>query len=516
MHISKIRLPAWDLKKAGVLSLQAAAVVVLTFACLLRFIWISDIPYIADEPNLILSAMELNANGAWAEKGLQGAKGVHYGPLPTWIYQLGVASVSSPTELALLKAIVITAITLFCLWVWSRGLRKSESQLVWLAVVSPFLWFYARDLWDNSLAVAFSLALWTSYLHFDQRPALRRLVLPVVLASSLFLIHLMSTPILAAVAVHFAIKHRAWIRRRWAGVLVLAVLAVAIDARYILQLMAIPSSPQQGAWTLKSLVFVLKAPGYFSSWGMSYFLGNGWMRVPLFPQWTQIAIGIASGFTLFVYGFFFVGLWLATRRPGRFIGLNKQVTKNEGVSWQTESDALALMTLAFFTALSYAKGLSEHPHYFNAIWPAVFYLVWRGMAFLWSAPAWKEQGFGWVGKAAVGTWALAVVLVLASLTARLHWTEGTRTLHYGPTLGNLWDVSDLLSRADGARIVPVAFHTRFFPQALASLIEWRKRTGQVGSGDGLVGTWLLTYRNPKENWNGAIVLAPFAPDETNR
>ena len=286
----------------------------LAYCFALRLLWISDVPFILDEPQLFAKAMQANAEGGWAQRGLQGSQGVHYGAMPTWIYQLMLRAFSSPIEVAFAKAFLITLLTLGCLWVWAKRLRGAERGLLAIAFLSPCLWFYARDLWDNSWGIPFSMVLWTSYLYFDDKPSLRRLIVPAVTAAALVLIHLMSLPLIGAVGIHFVVKHRAWIMRRWAGVAALALLLVAIDFQYLSQLFQLEREVRPGGWSLRGLGFFLKAPTYFSGIDLTYLMGRAWMDIPAFPKAVQILLRLAVGLSLLSYLFFAAGVVQAVGR----------------------------------------------------------------------------------------------------------------------------------------------------------------------------------------------------------
>jgi hypothetical protein len=486
---------------------KVAFVAMLAVGCAMRLLWIGDVPYIADEPQLISNALEANAEGRWAERGLQGGKGVHYGPLPTWIYQVAVSVLTSPVEIAFFKSLLITLITVFCLWIWSRYLRAQDKWFVWVALLSPCLWFYSRDLWDNSWGVPFSIVLWTSYLYFDQKPSLRRLLLPAIMAAGILLIHLMSIPIVAAIVVHFLVKQRQWILRRWAGVLAIAALVVAVDITYFLQIAAIHPPKPPTAWSLESFLFPFFAPFYFSAADSVYFLGNSWMDFPGFSPWFAFVVRIALRISQLGVVLWAAGLVVSAlhqSRRGSWAG-------EFSTSWAGTSEQLALLTMGFFLALSAAKGLVTHPHYFNCIWPAVFFLIWRGATFLWN-PTISAPSFEWLRsgrtptRVAVSLWMASLFLSVTAMQLRVHWGEGTRSLHYGPTVGNLWTVSEELLGKLGAQIIPVTFHARAFPHSLESLVQWRL-TNSAPMGAGTASDrWLVTYRYPKETWSGEVAV----------
>jgi hypothetical protein len=485
----------------------------IVFACvILRLGWISDVPFIWDEPKLFLNALEANAKGTWAARGLQGSQGVHYGPLPTWIYQIFLMVFSSPIEIAFAKALLITLITISCLWVWAKKVQGVERALVGIALLSPYLWFYARDLWDNSWLIPVSLVTWTSYLHFDQQPSLRRLFLPAMGVASLILIHLMSLPLIGALGLHFAVKHRKWILRRWAGVVVFVLLVVAIDFPYLSQ---IASLPNQGAKETEPLAFwylLVQGLSYFSAYKFDYFLGPAWMDVAVFPRSIQILLRVSSGLSLLSFLFFAAGLVQAVRLFVSALFPRRPVPPPLVSPWVQVSDLVAVLTVALFLCLAFVKGLSEHPHYYNGVWPALFYLFWRGACYVWK---YRNDAFpSWAGPAVVSVWILAMILSLGGIVSRVHFGHGSRSVRYGPTLGNMWEVSERLFRLEGAEIIPVAVHARYFPEGLLALVEMRLVQAAIPEAAENPGRWLINYRNSKQTWDGGIELVPYSGKQT--
>ena len=173
-------------------------------------------------------------------------------------------------------------------------------------------------------------------------------------------------------------------------------------------------------------------------------------------------------------------------------------------SWVQVSDLVAVLAFVLFIALSFMKGLSDHPHYFNAIWPALFYLIWRGACYAWN---YRSEGMApWAGRAVVLLWVTASGLCMTGASLRAHLGNGTRSLHYGPTIGNLWSLSEELLKMPGAEIIPVAYHIRMFPHGLQTLVSLRMMSEKTPEPSLNPGRWLITYRDSKQTWNGLIVM----------
>lgn len=136
-----------------------------------------DAPFVNDKPQLVLNALSANDAGTLALRGLMGTKGMPYGPLPIWIYQVLLIVTRHPVTLVVLHAtLMASAIALALYWVWrTTGLW---SWFAFVLVASPYLWAYERALWDNSFNLMFTalaLASYAAFLARGSRLASRRL-----------------------------------------------------------------------------------------------------------------------------------------------------------------------------------------------------------------------------------------------------------------------------------------------------------------------------------------------------
>jgi len=170
---------------------RRAALASLVAACVLPVIWPGDIPFINDEPMLVINAVRANRAGSLAEMGLRGTFGFTYGPFPTWVYQALTAITHDLVVLSALHAALLAATTAGALWWLSRSLRLWP----WFAVVpllSPYFWFFARLLWDNPFLIplgALAIAGYAAQLSSESSWGLRVAVAAMIAG---LLVHLMS------------------------------------------------------------------------------------------------------------------------------------------------------------------------------------------------------------------------------------------------------------------------------------------------------------------------------------
>src|SRR5690606_17924468 len=146
----------------------------------------------------------------WATHGLQGTRGI-YGPAATWFYQLALRLGGGDLAFVCLLKTSICGILLWIASAWLLSLRRPPLSPVILlaAFLSPYLWIYGRDLWDNSFVIPLSALAIASYARFleaeDDTQRQRLLALSFVFLSLGALIHLMMVPVIAALGVHLIV-----------------------------------------------------------------------------------------------------------------------------------------------------------------------------------------------------------------------------------------------------------------------------------------------------------------------
>ncbi len=102
----------------------AALIAIVSFT---TFVFPGDVPFLRDEPMLLGDALLANHTPSRilgislpftpAAHGLQGTRGVAYGPLPLWIYQLLLSLTHNPVAIVSMRAALVSASTaLALLW----------------------------------------------------------------------------------------------------------------------------------------------------------------------------------------------------------------------------------------------------------------------------------------------------------------------------------------------------------------------------------------------------------------
>ncbi|MBT8489018.1 MAG: glycosyltransferase family 39 protein, partial [Gemmatimonadetes bacterium] len=401
-----------------------------------RLLFPGDVPFIADEPLLIQGALDALESKEVAMAGLQGTRGAAYGAAPTWFYQAMLLLTSDLRIVALVKVVFVTLLTGYGLLLLGRSVPRLSTPLGAFAFLSPYLWFYARDLWDNSFAIPFTAMLVATYAAFHASKRTRWLVGTALFAVLCVMTHLMTTPLVGAVLVHLVWSQRRRLAhdRRFAFAAGgLGAAAAAALAPYLRTVSAGPATDLLWSPSPRALLFALDGFRIFTLRGFDYVIGD----------WT--AAGFAPALVVISSVSYGVGAWGA-------VLLNRVL--RQGDVWEAKGAAdgkdaketgdaeaavagVVALTLVFFVIVANGKRLVEHPHYYSGVWIAFFALWWWGMSDLVSRL--------WARRVLVCQ-AATMAAFLVGLAVWLHVNGGTRSLHYGPTLGNQMAVAAELDR----------------------------------------------------------------------
>ncbi len=478
-----------------------------------RLLFPGDVPFIADEPLLIEGALNGLESGQVATTGLQGTRGAAYGAAPTWFYQAMLLFTSDLRMVVVVKIVLVTVLTGVGLFLLGRSVSGLSLPLGAFAFLSPYLWFYARDLWDNSFGVPLTAMLMGTYAAFHASGRTRWLVASAAFVVLSLMTHLMTIPLVGAVLLHFVVSHRRRFMEDRSFAFASGGLAAASALALLPYLRTVTSGPAGDLlWSPspRALLFALDGFRIFTLRGFDYVIGDwsAWGLAPALVALSCLSYGAGGwGMVLLNRRLRERDVWGPTGRSGE-----DEYGESGGAPVPGDASgalaAVVALTLVFFVIVANGKRLVEHPHYYNGVWIAFFALWWWGMDDL-AQRLWARRLF------VVQSAAMAIVLV--GLVAWLHLNVGTRSLHHGPTLANQMAVAAELERLGVEDAPPSpAHHPRLFPQAIRVLrrLDARGRgegastTGTDGSRQGEVGApsgYEIVYARP-EGTGGQIVV----------
>lgn len=407
----------------------AAAIVI---ASLISLVFPGDAPFIYDEPSLFLSAYIANLNHSLASTGLAGSIGVKYGPLPTWIYQVILIITNSPASWVLIKALFMISIITGGLFLMARatGLWK---WVIPLALTSPYIWYYSRNLWDNVFLLPFSSLAIGSYAYYLSCKSSKALLCAFAMALLMPFIHFMAIPLSVVILMHMGLFtwKQTW-KVRTCAVLIVSVILI-FHMGYFNYLLFGPDSfrfhtVNKSADYLKGWIFPWLGGRVLSGWGMEYFFGTKYL--PHHP-----AFLVLKSISCMAYLFVFSGMYFAGKmawKNRKLILLKFRKTDSADVDAITHISLIGLTALLLNTLLCGISNSFFHPHYYNSLWIIYLFFAWLSIDKIvmrkWGIPVVSIYGMS----------CMAVVVILVMM---VHERGGTRGLHYGPTINNQLEIA---------------------------------------------------------------------------
>jgi hypothetical protein len=408
-----------------------AAIAVLVILTVLRP---GDGPFVNDESILMEYALRYNhtAGNLYGfhlpftpcPYGLVGTVGARYGPLPAWTDQLFLLFTRDPITMLAIRAFVCAAVSAIAL-LW---LCRTLGWTPWLAVLtmcSPWLWIYARQLWDNDLGVPLCAMTLAPYADFLLTRRAWAAALAILCGFMMVLIHFMSLALIVPLALHLLIFGRRHIKK-------LDAAAIAIISLTLL--LAIISWPYwYYLWNYTQLGHVSPRPGWIGwvyplyggqelTLGMGKIMpGDGWQDGA--SRLLIVFITIARFITLFIA---LPAVWI-----GMILGL-PHARRGLSSNLAQPVDHLCLIGWAVFVAQIFLDGLSRisfAPDYFNATWIVYIFFAWIAIQ--------RLQIFS--RRFATGLFSFqAALLVICTfiIAVTIACNGGTQSDEYGLTLSN--------------------------------------------------------------------------------
>lgn len=432
--------------------------------------WPGDAPWIYDEPRVIGLALRHLRAGTLPWAGIIGSHGVLYGPVPVWLYECLLVFTHD------LVTLVAAHAALFWLGCGTAVLALAAlcpelaGPAGGAALFSPYLWFYSRLLWDNTLLMPLSGLAVCLYLSHTQQPKAWKLAAVTAALWLCFETHLMSLAVIAPIGLHAAWSAGPWLRQRRGFALALLAAALLACGPYLAALArsaaeAVPS-PLGSPWL--GWVFPLQGGRLFSGLGLAYFLGDDWP--------VSTAERLARSVSGAALPLIWAGMALAAARA------------REGLRAPGRRDAafhMSLLALGAAACQCLFYGLARvygHPHYLGPAWIFNLFFLWNGLSAL---GAWRRPA-AWV-------YGLSLAAATATTIVRLHGAGGTRGIHYGPTLANQIAIGRELNGYHPGHIAMGVQHYQLFPEALATLMDLNDWPGDPSAAPRRLA---IVYRDP--------------------
>lgn len=461
--------------------------VALAVTAAFRLLWPKDTSFLLDQAILIDRALTDNATHTLTTFGLRGTRGLDYGPLAIWLYRVLLFIKTDLVTLVVVRTALVTSITAASLFWLARLCPFLVPEVAIVPLLSPYLYYFARDPWDNSLMIPMVVLAFTAYYAFHlQRKPWQLLIVALCLAGC-FLTHLMSLALTATLGLHFLVYHRDWARRHLGTLAGIVVLTLAVMAPYLGHLAhhwQQAGPPPTGR--MAAVGFSFCGAVQFTAIGFERYLGKQWFASPDSPPAVNAISAVVTFLTALAYVFSWYGLWVAVKRLRSRSPLRDA---RYHLCW------LAAVGFAFHFLLNCAMHLFSYPHYYNGVWIIFLMLVWLGVTQLWQSRP---------GRAAFFAYSASLAISLAHVALQIHTNGGSRELSYGPTLGNWIELARELNEYPPTdRVIVDAFHPRVFPNILPTLQRLYQPTEKHPEATGPL---VLRYANPADPRDGRIVL----------
>lgn len=451
--------------------------IVLCILAACRLVFVGDIPFGNDDAQLFERALADNDAFRITTYGLLGSRGLDYGPLAIWFYRTLLFFTHDILLIATVRIVLVASCTLYVLWTLMNLFQSFKRLCLLLVFLSPYLWFYGRDLWDNSLVIPLSGLAVSQYLLFVKEKKVTPLWVASISATCGVLTHLVFLPVALALLIHFLIFERQWLKDQKKITLGIFVSIAVLLLPYALHVAKSIPKMQSGGGNFNPAHFLmpLLAPRFFTALGMEHFIGKTWSQNPLVYIW---------GVSIVAYPLCWYGIWLATKevRSGR----REQIVFHFAF--------LALISLFLQMCMSQVFRLIPIPNFHSPQWIFTFFFLWISLdRMITTTPS----------RILAGTYAVSLGAAIAHFTFLVHTNGGSRWEHYGPTLQNL------ISVVKESQTKEVRFEVEYFGKYPYIWPSLQRLVGTSTSEPN--GTVIVAYSEPANPHHSYLLLRKSAP-----
>ncbi|RMD73568.1 MAG: hypothetical protein D6820_18345 [Lentisphaerae bacterium] len=479
---------------------------------LVTLLRIDLIPWINDEPRLILRALQANAAGHPAPDGLPGSLGIRYFPVIIWFYQLLLKCSYDILTIAFCK--ILFCYTLFSAAIFSlRRFLRCRAIFLALLFVSPPLWFTHRILWDNCFLVPLVPWVILAAAWFVTRPGWGRLLAWLIPAVLAIYIHpqvlFLQLPSLVVMVLYRKRWFFASLRRFWAVSGLGTLLLLPFLVRLLNSHFTRGSSHRHAA------------PWFAGLTGWRMFCSRDFAAMlPDFPRvvvpdfpWLRWFVQPLHWLSIyFAAGLFGLGvIWLI--REGVRLHRRRQLGCRQAFPVQFHRGTIMLWiaggTVVLQSLFFMVTHVHDFSHYFNGTWIAYYLIMLSGFAML------SERL--WMGACSVYT--AVTTCLLFAVMLRIACCGGAVSFQYGPVLGDQLRIARQVARYRTGNYrwngqTPASFN---FSHALDTLVklEWlRRQTPPTAQTPPLIFT--VTFRTPRTPWDAWQTLSVQSAVNTNK
>jgi hypothetical protein len=398
-----------------------------------------DTPWYFDMPRFFNVAMQFNSTPSHflgmtlpftpAPYGLKGTHGVRYGPGAVWLDQLMLAVTSDPIKMTAGRSVIFALVTgLALLWL-TRVLEVTP----WLAVVtmlSPWMFYYTRQLWDNSLLLPLIAMVLAAYGDFLKRPRAWSLCLVYVCMGLACLIHLECLPFVLPLTAHLLIFQMTWVKRFFWPLLSTVAVMFLISMPWLHYFLTFHGTavPQYASrWA--GWVFPFLGAQHITGWNVGYFLDFNVRHIQ--PAVVRYAFLVARVVSLVGFLACWVGMLIAL--PAARAAISKR-------GKASAIEHLCLLGWGVFVFHIFFNGIehiSEHPHYYDGVW--IIYVMFAWLA-LDAAPQWLGRR-SLLGQLILPAYAGSLLVVTVIVAYEIIRNGGSRSDHFSAVLSNQLEVA---------------------------------------------------------------------------
>jgi len=415
----------------------------VAFLFALTLIYPGDAPFLNDEGQLILRALNANEARTIPSVGLQGSVGIQYGPVATWIYQILLFITHDLVWVVEIKILLTLAIVFYSFY-QIGSLLKLDRRPMLLVLASPFLFFYARLPWDNCFLVPLSSVFLLHFVRFSFQPSRKSLGWLLLMASLMAQVHLMSAMLFIPLLGISLIASRKWIIEQWKSSLISLLLPLSLAIPYLWELAHSTPSSSHGRIDVGGALLG-------SLFGFRFFAYPGFFEY-FYPQ-----LSLKSPSALnWVVG---IGILVSTLGSLLFYPMLIESFRSRKINlvWgRITTGLLGVMITSGFLYL--VMRIGHHPHYLNATWGIYFLMLWKAYDHRLKA-----------GRTLLFNLHLgSLVILLGLFVFTVHRNGGDRVGHYGATLANQIAVASSLS---GKQISSSVYNRQCCPSASKALAK---------------------------------------------